>query len=310
MVEVVHGARVLSKPLSASVVTLGAFDGVHRGHQELIRRAVTKARALGVEAVVYTFEPHPAKVLAPKMAPHTLTATHEQIRLIAKLGIDRIVVEPFDRTFAALPADDWVEHWLVEKLHPKHVVVGFNFSYGKDRGGDPAHLEQSGRRFGFTVEVVEPVLAGAIVCSSTRVREFVLEGNVEGARLVLDRPFALTGVVVKGEERGRTIGIPTANLAPDAEIVPAHGVYATRVYLEGDDTPRPAVTNIGVRPTFAGTTVSIESHLLDWTGDLYGKRIRVELIARIRGEKRFSGVDALVEQVRADIVEARKLLAT
>src|SRR5262245_19497043 len=172
-------------------------------------------------AVVYTFDPHPAKVLAPKVAPRTLTSVRERVRLMRALGVDCVVVEPFDRAFADLHADEWVSEYLVKMLHPRHVVVGFNFSYGKGRSGDPEHLVKNGKEHGFTVDVVEPVVVSTLVASSTRVREFLLEGNVDGARLLLDRPFALTGLVIRGQERGRTIGVPTANLESECELVPA-----------------------------------------------------------------------------------------
>lgn len=304
----------MEEVLQSSVVTLGTFDGVHLGHQELIRRTVTAARKAHVPAVAYTFDPHPAKILAPSFAPRTLTSLPERIRVMKSLGIDRVLVEHFDQKFADVDADDWVESYLVKQLHPIHVVVGFNFSYGKGRGGDPSHLETNGMEFGFSVEVVEPVSVSTLVCSSTRVREFLLEGNVEGARMLLDRPFALTGTVVRGQERGKTIGVPTANLAPESELIPAQGVYATRVVIDPSDDPHaveqlhPAVTNIGLRPTFDGSGVTIESHLIDWTGDLYNKRIRVELVARVRDERRFSGVEQLVAQIKNDVVEARRLL--
>jgi riboflavin kinase/FMN adenylyltransferase len=298
--------------LAASVVTVGVFDGVHRGHQALLARAVEKAKSLGVPSVAYTFDPHPAKLLAPKVAPKMLTSVEERVRLMRSFGIDQVIVEPFDRAFAELTADAWVDTNLAARLHPKHVVVGFNFSYGRKRGGNPEHLARSGKTHGFTVEVVEPVVVETMIVSSTRVREFVLEGNLDGATLLLGRPFALTGNVVKGLARGRTIGIPTANLAPEAEILPANGVYATRVTLDASATSSapglPAVTNIGVRPTFRGSSLTVESHVLDFDQDLYGRRIRVEMIARLRDEQRFDGVEALIAQVKRDIEEARRIL--
>lgn len=306
MVRVIQGTRSLTVPLTASVVTLGTFDGVHRGHQRLLERTVEVARAQGHTSVVYTFDPHPAKVLAPQFAPKTLISVPERIRLMAAMGIENVVVEPFDTTFAELTADDWVENNLVARLKPKHVIVGFNFSYGKGRGGDPEHLRRRGQTLGFTVETIEPVTVETIVCSSTRVREFLLEGNIEGARMLLGRPFGITGVVIEGDKRGRTIGFPTANLAPEAELMPASGVYATHVFLEDDAFN--AVTNIGIRPTFAGSKLSIESYLFDFSGDLYGKKLRVELVARIREEKRFDGPQSLIAQIELDSREAKRIL--
>jgi riboflavin kinase/FMN adenylyltransferase len=303
-VELVHGA--LSIELPASVVTLGAFDGVHRGHQALIAEAVSAAKRHGLPAIAYTFDPHPAKVLAPKVAPRTLTSVRERVRLLRSYGIDTVVVEPFDAAFASLTADDWVERYLVARLHPKHVVVGFNFSYGKARGGNPEHLMRSGERHGFSVEVIDPVVIEGMVVSSTRVREFLLEGNVDGAAILLGRPFAITGTVVKGDQRGRTIGFPTANVEPDHELLPEHGVYASRVDIGSSVVD--AVTNVGKRPTFGGKQVTVETFLLDWSGDLYGKDLRVELIARLREERRFDGIEPLKAQLARDVENARTVL--
>jgi riboflavin kinase/FMN adenylyltransferase len=299
----------LPGPLAASAVTLGTFDGVHRGHRELVERAKARARASAVPLVAYTFDPPPAKVLAPSAAPALLVSTAERIRLLGELGVELIVVEPFDRSFAAIDADTWLERYLVERLHPRHVVVGFNFTYGRDRGGGPAHLLRFGDKHGFTVEVVEPVEVEGLVVSSTRVRKLLEEGQVELASELLGHAFALTGVVVEGDRRGRTIGVPTANLSADNELVPASGVYLGRVQLE-DGRRFDAVTNIGLRPTFSGATERrIEAHLLDFAGDLYGRRIRVELLGYLRPERRFDGVAALVAQIQADISEARRRLA-
>lgn len=313
---VFEGARTIEPPLSASVVTLGTFDGVHRGHQELVARAVAVARVRGVEPVAYTFDPHPAKVLVPHAAPKTIISTRERVRLLRAHGISRVVVEPFDPSFAALDADTWVMRFLAERLQPSHVVVGFNFTYGRARGGGPEHLIRSGEHLGFTVDVVGAVGDGELAVSSTRVRERLHAGDVEGAAELLGHAPALTGIVVEGDKRGRTIGFPTANLAAEAELVPLNGVYATRVVVEPSDAPDappepalPGITNIGTRPTFDGTRTSIETHVLDFAGDLYGRRLRVELVGRIREERKFSGIDALVAQVRTDVEAARALLA-
>lgn len=297
----------LAFEFEGSVVTLGAFDGVHRGHQALIARAIAAAKAKQLPSIAYTFDPHPAKVLAPKVAPRTLTSVRERVRLLRHYGIDTVIVEPFDTAFASLSADEWVERYLVAHLHPAHVVVGFNFSYGKARGGNPEHLIAAGKKHGFTVEVIEPVVIEGMVVSSTRVREFLLEGNVEGAAILLGRPFAITGTVIKGDQRGRTIGFPTANVEPDHELLPEHGVYASRVDIGSGDAID-AVTNVGKRPTFGGKTVTVETFLLDWSGDLYGRALRVELIARLREERRFEGIDALKAQLAKDVENARRLL--
>jgi riboflavin kinase/FMN adenylyltransferase len=304
----VEGAQALS-PLAASVVTVGTFDGVHIGHQALVGRAVARAKALGVPAAVYTFHPHPAKILAPARAPAVLQSIEERARLLRSYGADLVVVEPFDASFAAIGADEWVEQYLVARFNPRAVVIGFNFSYGRARSGGPEHMTTMGARHGFAVDVVGAVRQGAEVVSSTVLRGQLERGEVEAAAGLLGRPFALTGLVIKGEERGRTIGVPTANIASEAEIVPRFGVYVSRTELE-DGRRFGSVTNIGRSPTFGATAAPrVETHLFDFSGDLYGQRLRVELIARLRDEQRFGSVPELVAQIRDDIGRAKERLA-
>jgi riboflavin kinase/FMN adenylyltransferase len=307
MHAIVRGAFALPAPLSGAVVTVGTFDGVHRGHQTLVARAVARARPHGAAVVVYTFDPHPARVLAPAKAPPVLLSIEERARVLSALGADVVMVEPFDRAFSEISADEWVERWLVGQLAPRAVVIGFNFTYGRGRGGDAQHMTRMGQRFGFEVEVVGAVGAEGDVVSSTRLRGLVSAGEVEAVRRLCDRPFALTGVVEKGDQRGRTLGFPTANIAPEGEILPKSGVYAGHVELP-DGRRFSAVCNIGHRPTFSGASVRVEAHLFDFDGDLYGQRLRLELIARLRDERRFDGLAALTAQIRDDAAQARARL--
>jgi riboflavin kinase / FMN adenylyltransferase len=302
------GALTIDPPLAGSVVTLGSFDGLHIGHQSLIRQACEEGRRQGVPAVGYTFHPHPARVLAPRFAPKMLMSLTRRVEGLHGLGLDHVVVEPFDAAFAAVEADAWVRDWVVPRLRPRAIVIGFNFTYGKDRAGNPESLRILGDELGFAVQEVAPVQIGGLAVSSTKVREFVQNGNVEGAEELLGRPFVLAGEVVKGDQRGRQIGLPTANLRPDSEVLPAHGVYATHAVPAGGGDPRPAVTNVGLRPTFAGDQVTVETHLLDFEADLYGQPLELRFRRRIRGEMRFDGPEALVSQVRRDIERARHLL--
>jgi riboflavin kinase/FMN adenylyltransferase len=305
-----QGARSIRPPLSGSVVAIGTFDGVHIGHRALIDRAVENAHRQGVPAVVYTFHPHPAKVLAPNKAPPLLMTLEERARAIEELGVDQLVIEPFDAAFSQVDADDWVQRYLLEALRPKSVIVGFNFSYGRGRGGDPRHLTAAGARLGFHVETIGSVQLDGEVVSSTTIRARIQSGDVEHAARMLGRRYALRGRVEVGDRRGRTLQFPTANLAIGAEgpeVLPAHGVYATFAELE-DRRRFMAVTNIGVRPTFDGASLRIEAHLLGFEGDLYGQHLRLELAARVREERRFSGPEALVAQIREDVSAARRLL--
>jgi riboflavin kinase/FMN adenylyltransferase len=307
-----EGARSVEPPLEASVVTLGTFDGVHVGHQALVRRTVELARARRILPVAYTFAPHPAKVLAPRFAPRTLMALDRRVARLHHYGIERVVVEPFDAAFASVEADDWVRQWLVDRLRPQAVVVGYNFTFGRERKGNPERLRELGQELGFEVVEIEPVRIGGLTVSSTKVREFLQNGNVAGATELLGRPFALTGSVIRGDGRGHGLGFPTANLLPDAEILPAHGVYASTLAILGErGAEHPAVTNVGLRPTFDGSRVTVETHVIDAPPDfdLYEQRVEVKMVQRIRGEERFDGVPALVAQVQRDIESARRLFA-
>lgn len=302
---VVRGSRAVQ--LDASVVTAGTFDGVHLGHLALASRAVERAKALNVTSVAYTFDPHPAKVLAPSKAPALLISIEDRVRLLAVAGIDVIVVEPFDHTFAEIDADVWVEKYLVKPLQPKVVIVGFNFSYGRGRAGDPEHLRRAGEHYGFDVEIVGAIEAAGGVVSSSRIRKLLESGDVAAANVLLGRSFTVSGTVVEGDRRGRTIGVPTANLSSDAEMVPKNGVYASRVELP-DGRRFGSVTNIGTRPTFDGEGKRLEAHLFDFDEDLYGKQIRVELVARLRDEQKFASLDALIAQIKDDMIAARKIV--
>ncbi len=300
-----NGVEALDAPLTGSVVTLGAFDGVHRGHQALIHVTVEAARGFDVPALGFTFHPHPAKVLAPHRAPQLLMALDERVKTMRGFGLDAVVVQPFDGDFAEVTADAFVEDYLVAKLRPRQIVVGFNFAYGKGRAGNLEHLRACGRTFGFEVHVVEPVARDESVCSSTLVRQRLVAGDVAGVRELLGRSHTLTGVVVKGDQRGRTLGFATANIESEAELLPKVGVYATRLQVVGESGWRDSVCNIGRRPTFKGVDVRVEAHVMDFDGDLYGKRVRLQLVQRLRDEQRFDGLDALKSQLRRDVASAR-----
>ena len=312
MAAVIQGARGLAEPLPASVVTLGSFDGVHRGHQTLIRRAVEAAETRGVPSVGYTFHPHPAAIVAPERAPATLLGIEERAWTMGQYGLDYVLIEPFNAAFAQVTADEFLRTYLIDALRPQHVVVGFNFTYGRQRGGDADHLRAAAARYGFSVDVVEAVAADDEVVSSTAVRAYLRDGDVASARRLLGRAPVLTGKVIPGEQRGRTIGFPTANLALEATLVPATGVYACWAEILGPtgapESRHDAVVNIGRRPTFDGEGLSAETFLLDFAGDLYGCRLRVSLVARLRSEQKFSGVDALRAQLHRDVDAARQAL--
>jgi riboflavin kinase / FMN adenylyltransferase len=278
-------------------VAIGTFDGVHLGHREVIA---------GAETVV-TFDPHPQSVVAPGSQPKLLTTLDRKAELIETLGVDELVVIPFDGDFAARTAQDFVDHVLVERVAATHVSVGENFRFGHKAQGDAELLGGDPR---FQTRVVPLLEVDGEVVSSSHIRGLVSGGAVQYADELLGAPFAVDGEVQHGDKRGRTLGYPTANLIPrPGFVVPGHGVYACRVRLE-DGSVVPAATNVGVRPQFVtGRGELIEAFLIDWSGDLYGSKIRVEFLRRLRGERRFASVDALVEQMGRDVDEARAIVS-
>jgi riboflavin kinase/FMN adenylyltransferase len=287
------------------VVAIGNFDGVHAGHRAVLRRLDAHARALGAPTCVLTFEPAPTAVLAPGRHQPRILQVDERVRRLTEAGVDIVIVEPFDLRFADHSAEWFAKQLLGNTLHARGVVVGYDFRFGKGRVGDAAAL----RAWlpGITVDEVAAHEVGGEPVSSSRIRRLVAAGAVEDATALLGRPHFLQGPVVHGDHRGRTIGFPTANVANRVELLPAAGVYATRTTVRGET--HPSVTNIGVRPTFAGSEPRVESHLFDFAGDLYGEEIRVDLVARLREERRFASVDALVAQIQADAAAAREHLS-
>jgi riboflavin kinase/FMN adenylyltransferase len=278
-------------------IAVGTFDGVHLGHREVIRGADT----------VLTFDPHPAAVVAPGGAPRLLTTLERKTELIAELGVDELVVIPFDEGFAAHSAQSFVDDVLVSTLRAEHVSVGENFRFGHKATGDVALLGADER---FATRVVPLLEVDGEVVSSSHIRGLVLGGAVEYADKLLGAPFTVAGEVVQGDQRGRTLGFPTANLVPeDGYVVPGHGVYACRAQT-ADGVVHVAATNVGVRPMFVtGRGELIEAFLVDFQGDLYGAQLRVEFLKRLRGEKRFESVEALIEQMGRDVEETKAIAA-
>jgi riboflavin kinase/FMN adenylyltransferase len=291
--------------LAGCALALGNFDGVHVGHRALF----AEARRHGPAAAL-TFNPHPGKVLQPELAPKLITLLPRKLELFAECGLSAAVVQPFTREYArTTPAD--FEASLLDVLGAKHLVIGSDFTYGAARAGTVATLREAAARRGASVHVVSPVTVDGVVASSSRVRELILEGRVGAACRLLDRPFDLDGTVVRGAGRGRGIGFPTANVDTQNELRPAPGVYVIRVRFQGEPGGpwRPGVANIGVKPTFGGTEVTIEAHLFDFSGDLYGQDLRVQFLERLRPEQRFGSVAELVGQIKRDVEAARTVIA-
>jgi riboflavin kinase/FMN adenylyltransferase len=288
-------------------VAVGNFDGVHRGHQALLATALRDARESSGTAVVLTFDPHPSQVLAPERAPRALLTLDQKAELLGQLGADKLAVLPFTLELSRERPEDFARLVLQQTLGARVVVVGAGFRFGHKRAGDVALLEGMGGELGFRVHAFPPMLHEGAPISSTRIREGLSRGDVESASELLGRPFFVDGDVVSGDGRGRTIGVPTANLNPINEMLPCSGVYACRCEARG--VSQGAVVNIGTRPTFGGRTTTIEAHLLDFAGDLYGARLRVSFLQRLREERAFSGAEALIAQIRQDIETARQVLA-
>ena len=291
-----------------SVLTVGTFDGVHLGHQEILRYLNERAATVDGCSVVVSFDPHPREVVLGKHVP-LLTTLDERGDLLEAFGIDRFVVLPFTRDLSNLSPRDYVEQILIETIGLREIVIGYDHRFGRDRAGDRATLETLGAEHGFSVDVIPEQLVHEVTVSSSEVRRQLEAGGVAQAANLLGRPYTLTGTVVRGDQRGRTIGYPTANLRVrgDRKLVPKPGVYAIRASL-GEETFG-GMMNIGRRPTFeTDGAVTVEAHLFDFDREIYGRELEVAFVERIRDEKKFTGPDALVEQLKGDEVESRAAL--
>ncbi len=304
--KVYHDLKEYGESLPYPVVTMGNFDGIHRGHQEIFRTLRQEAEAHGGTTLVITFFPHPLKVLHPDHAPRLITNLKERIKLMEGCGIDCVICLPFDEEFAGWDAERFVREILVGKIGARKVLVGEDFRFGRNREGDIAFLQARGRPFGYTVRKIKPVQVDGMEVSSTRIRQLIQKGRVRDSAALLGRPYDISGTVVTGEKRGRTLGFPTANLATEAELLPPNGVYAVRVALGKEQ--RPGVASLGVKPTFSGKRFSIEAHIFDFDRDIYGESIRMEFIEWIRDEKSFPDARALAEQIDRDAKQARHIL--
>jgi riboflavin kinase/FMN adenylyltransferase len=311
-----RGLEATPGDLGRTVVTVGMYDGVHRGHQALIGAAVARAREKGRPCLLVTFDPHPAEVIRPGSHPAILTSLDRKAELVAELGVDAMCVLPFTAEFMRLSPESFTHTVLVEQLHVAHVVVGENFTYGHRAAGTVQSLAVEGRRFGFGVEGVPlaQLADGDVSISSTYVRACVAAGDMDSAAAALGRPHRVDGVVVRGDRRGRDLGFPTANVeSPAFTAIPADGVYAGHLVLRDPRTGAslerlPAAISVGTNPTFQGSRRTVEAFVLDWDGDLYGEHVGVEFAARLRPMRIFSDVDALVAAVAQDVDDTRAVL--
>jgi riboflavin kinase/FMN adenylyltransferase len=308
--KVVHGLDSLDKPFTRAVLTIGNFDGVHLGHQALFDEVISRANAIGGTAVAITFDPHPIRVLRNNGHPPLITLGEQKVELIRQTGLDALVVIPFTPEFAQISAREFLEDILISRLGMAGFVVGGDYAFGRNREGNIDFLRKESERLGFSLVVADWIQApieGTGRISSTRIRELVQEGEVREARRLLGRPYQVRGTVLHGRNRGgKLLGCPTANLALQDELAPKTGIYAVTVEYDGETYP--GVANIGWSPTFDDHQFTVEIHLLDFSGDLYDKQIRVNFVERIRDEKKFSGISELAEQIQRDIAAARQIL--
>lgn len=302
-----RGLEAIPNGWGRSVVTIGVFDGMHRGHTQLVAHAVRRAHALGVPSVLMTFDPHPSEVLRPGSHPAQLTTLPRRAELVEQLGVEVFFVLPFTFELSRMPADEFVHTVLVERLHVAEVVVGENFTFGYKAAGNIQLLGVLGRRFGFTAEGMGLLSQGGLTFSSTYIRSCIAAGDVVAASVALGRPHRLEGIVVRGDGRGRALGYPTANLAtaPHAAI-PADGVYACRFVHRGRELA--AAVSIGTNPTFSGRERRVEAFVLDLEEDFYGERVALDFLERLRGMRRFDTPEQLVAQIGEDVARTRAVL--
>ncbi|NEA68899.1 bifunctional riboflavin kinase/FAD synthetase [Streptomyces sp. SID12488] len=308
-----RGLEDIPEDWGRSVVTIGSYDGVHRGHQLIVRHAVERARELGVPSVVVTFDPHPSEVLRPGSHPPLLAPHHRRAELMAELGVDAVLILPFTKEFSKLSPADFVVKVLVDKLHARAVVEGPNFRFGHKAAGNVGFLAELGRTYDFDVEVVDLYVSGEAgggePFSSTLTRRLVGEGDVGGAGEILGRPHRVEGVVVRGAQRGREMGFPTANVETlPHTAIPADGVYAG--WLHADGEVMPAAISVGTNPQFDGTERTVEAYAIDRVGlDLYGLHVAVDFLAFVRGQAKFDSLDTLLVQIAEDVKKCRELIA-
>lgn len=304
--EVYRELDELKGKFNHPVITLGNFDGVHLGHQKIFKHLLKRASDLGSEALVFTFDPHPLKVLRPELSPSLITPIPEKLKLMKAFGINAVILADFTKEFAAIHPSTFAEDVLINTIGSKLVVVGHDFSFGKGKEGTIDCLKMLGGKHNVQVEIVDAFKINGKIVSSTGIRKLIHSGNMTEAAKLLGRHYSIEGKVVQGSGRGKQLGFPTANMTLNGEVTPKDGVYAVKVAV--GEVEKDGITNIGLRPTFRETERNVEIHIFDFNKDIYCENVQVTFIERIRDEKGFSGTEELTQQIRKDIVIAKKIM--
>jgi len=308
--EIIKGIDSIGSDWGGAVLSIGNFDGVHLAHKNICAKLREKSQSERLKSVILTFDPHPLSVVAPDRCPSLMTTLSEKIARLEKEGVDALIVEPFTRNLSGFSPEEFVATYIIDGIKCKHILVGYNFRFGKNREGNIDFLKTLGKEFDFLVDVLEPFSFQGKVVSSTEIRKLLASGSVADANLLLGTRHSLEGLVERGDGRGSKIGVPTANISSPSTLVPSNGVYAcwSKVNTVSSEY-LPTVLNIGNRPTFDGLGVTIEAHLINWEGgDIYGEEIRLEFVRKIRDEMKFPSVENLVQQIGLDIEQARTIL--
>ncbi|MFZ6016244.1 MAG: bifunctional riboflavin kinase/FAD synthetase [Nitrospirota bacterium] len=304
--ELITDLNNISGKYRDSIITLGNFDGLHLGHQALVKMVIDRAKEISGTSIVVTFHPHPLKILAPDKCPPLISIYEEKITMFTNMGVDVLVKIPFTFEFASKSPREFVKDILCDSLNVREIFVGHNYRFGRGREGNIERLKALGVELGFRVNEIDYIAVNDEVVSSTKIRVLLKDGEIEHAAKLLGRPYAITGIVIQGDGRGKALGFPTANIMPEHEIIPARGVYAVKVSLRGQHYS--GIANIGYRPTFDKDILTTEANIFDLNEDVYGEKITLYFIHRIRDEKKFPSVDALIQQINLDVESAKVYL--
>lgn len=304
--KIIQGSKKLTKKLTHVVLTLGNFDGVHKGHKKILKKTIDIANKKNGTSILYTFEPHPVKILAPDLAPQLLQTQRQKIEALEHLGLDILIIEPFTKDLAALNTSDFFEKIILQKVAAKEIVIGYDFTFGQHRAGKVDDLAKLAKKHKIKCHVVDALLHKESLLSSTHIRHFVTEGNIKMANAMLGRPYSIEGVVIKGRGVGAELGFHTANLSSNNELNPPTGVYITKTKIKKTGKTYKSVTNIGYNPTFKGTKLCIETYLLNFSGNLLKKALEIFFYKKIRREITFETIEALRDQISKDVSQTRK----